>query len=199
MDQSTHVSNPESLLAGLREGEERAFGEIIRQYLHPLRYYAWTFVHNKITAEELAYDSFVKLWQARERFTNAPQVRSFLYVVTKHACLDHLKSARTRYERHTDEADSAVANEPDLEARMIQTELLEAIYREINNLPDKQRDVFRLSFLEGLSAEEISVQLGITINAVYLNKSLATKSLQRVFEGKNLLLFLSFMACFADN
>ncbi len=197
--ETTQIGQGENeLLDSLRQGEEYALRDIIKQHMHTLRYYAWTLVKDRETAEEIANDAFTKLWQARERFGSLLEVKRFLYRVAKNASLDHLKSARVKYGRATGEADGVAGNEPDLEARFIQAELMEAIYREIENLPDKQRDVFRLSFLEGFTAGEISERLGITLNAVYLNKSLATKTLQKVFRNSDFLLYLCFLACFGE-
>jgi len=193
------ISGDDSLLVGLRDGDERAFRGIIKKYLHALRYYAWTLVKNRESAEEVTNDAFTKLWQARQKFGSMLEIKRFLYVVVKHACFDYLKSMRAKWGRHTDEADELMGNEPDSEAKLIRAELMDAIYREINNLPDKQREVFRLSVLEGLAAEEIGMRLGITLNAVYLNKSLATKSLQKIFKGQSFFLYLCFLAFFGEN
>lgn len=192
------ISADELLLSALRQGEERAFQMVIKRFLHPLRYYAWTFVKRREVAEEIAYDSFMKLWQARHRFETLLKVKHFLYLVTKRACLDHLKAAHTKLGQSLEEKTDLIASELDLEARLIQTELMEVIYQEINKLPKKQREVFRLSFLEGMTAEEIGLQLGISLNAVYLNKSLATKFLQKIFKNKSLWLYVCFLIRFGE-
>ncbi|MBL1410992.1 RNA polymerase sigma factor [Sphingobacterium faecale] len=186
------------LIPGLWDGDDRVFQQIIKDFLQPLRYYAWTFVKIKEVAEEIAYDAFVKLWQERSRFQSDLQVKRFLYVVTKNKCLDHLKSADTRFRQVLDDTVEIPIADIDLEAKVIQTELMQAIYTEINNLPHKQATVFRLSYLEGMSVEEISIQLGISINAVYLNKSLAGKTLQRIFKDKGDWLYVLFLLQFGD-
>ncbi|MFC3199744.1 RNA polymerase sigma factor [Parapedobacter deserti] len=183
---------PTDLLDDFRHGKSRAFTQLIKLHNRSLRYFAWTIVKDQETAEEIANDGFVKLWQSRHKFTSLTDVRSFLYVVTRHACINHVQSAHTRRstEAHRLEAEQVMSNEPDMEAKLIELELLEAIYREIEKLPDKQRQVFQMTYLEVLSVEEISAKLGISANAVYLNKSLAVRSLQRIF--KNRLLILCF-------
>lgn len=183
---------------GLLHGDERALQQVIKDFLHPLRYYAWTFVKSQEVAEEIAYDAFVKLWQERSRFESDVQVKRFLYFVTKNKCLDHLKAADTRLRQVLDDTIDMPIADIDLEARVIQTELMQAIYKEINNLSDKQAAVFRLSYIEGLSADEISAQLGISLNAVYLNKSLASKTLQRIFKDKGDWLYVLFLLKFGD-
>lgn len=193
---SKHILHEDELTSLLVQGDERGLRQAIKDYLHPLRYYAWTFVKNKELAEEIAYDAFFKLWQRHAHFESNIQIKRFLYLVTKNSCLDHLKTADNRYRQSLDENEITAAADIDLEARLIQTELIQAIYQEIDKLPEKQAAVFRLSFLEGMKPEEISIALGISLNAVYLNKSLATKSLQKIFRTKGDWLYVLFLFTF---
>lgn len=190
---------PEDLLNEFLKGDVAAFTKIVKMYNRPLRYFAWTMVKNREAAEEIANDGFFKLWQSRRNFDTLAAVKSFLYVVTRNACLNHVQSARYRYQEGMMETEQLLSSDPDIETRLIELELLDTIYHEIEKLPSKQREVFRLTFLEGLKVEEISEKLGITVNAVYLNKSLAIKSLQQVFKGYNIMLYLLFLTYLGEN
>lgn len=190
---------PEDLLREFLNGDVAAFTQIVKMYNRPLRYFAWTMVKDREAAEELANDAFFKLWQSRDQFDTLAAIKSFLYVVTRNACLNHVRSPRYRRQESMEEVEQLLSSEPDVESRLIELELLDTIYREIEKLPGKQREVFRLTFLEGLNVEEISEKLGITANAVYLNKSLAIKSLQQVFKGYDILLYLVFLTYLGKN
>ncbi len=67
------------------------------------------------------------------------------------------------------------------------------MYAEVRKLSPTQQQVFRLTFIEGLSTDEISAQLNMTANAVFIARSKALSTLQRVFKGKDLLVFLAFL------
>lgn len=186
-------------LSDFRTGSPAAFTRIVKLYNRSLRYFAWRMVKDREAAEEIANDGFFKLWQSRSNFDTLAAVKSFLYVVTRNACLNYVQSPRHRHREDMVEAEQLLSSEPDVESRLIELELLDAIYREIDKLPDKQRSVFRLAFLEGLSVREVSEKLGISANAVYLNKSLAIKSLQHVFKGRDSLLYLLFLIFIGKN
>lgn len=190
---------PEDLLNDFLQGDTDAFTQIVKMHNRPLRYFAWTMVKDREAAEEIANDSFFKLWQSRSSFDTLAAIRSFLYVVTRNACLNYVQSPRHRQRADMVEAEQLLSSDPDVESRLIELELLDAIYREIEKLPQKQRDVFRLVFFEGLNVQEISEKLGITANAVYLNKSLAIKSLQHAFKGYDVMLYLAFLTYLGRN
>ncbi|MFC7522675.1 RNA polymerase sigma factor [Parapedobacter sp. GCM10030251] len=190
---------PEDLLNDFLQGDTDAFTQIVKMHNRALRYFSWTMVKDREAAEEIANDSFFKLWQSRGNFDSMAAIRSFLYVVTRNACLNYVQSPRHRQRAGMVEAEQLLSSDPDVESRLIELELLDAIYREIEKLPQKQRDVFRLVFFEGLTVQEISEKLGITANAVYLNKSLAVKSLQHAFKGYDVMLYLAFLTYLGKN
>jgi RNA polymerase sigma factor, sigma-70 family len=190
---------PEDLLNDFLQGDTDAFTQIVKMHNRALRYFSWTMVKDREAAEEIANDSFFKLWQSRGNFDSMAAIRSFLYVVTRNACLNYVQSPRHRQRAGMVEAEQLLSSDPDVESRLIELELLDAIYREIEKLPQKQRDVFRLAFFEGLTVQEISEKLGITANAVYLNKSLAIKSLQHAFKGYDVMLYLAFLTYLGKN
>lgn|SRR5690606_20220928 len=190
---------PEDLLNDFLQGDTDAFTQIVKMHNRALRYFSWTMVKDREAAEEIANDSFFKLWQSRGNFDSMAAIRSFLYVVTRNACLNYVQSPRHRQRAGMVEAEQLLSSDPDVESRLIELELLDAIYREIEKLPQKQRDVFRLVFFEGLTVQEISEKLGITANAVYLNKSLAIKSLQHAFKGYDVMLYLAFLTYLGKN
>lgn len=184
----------EDLINSFLKGDDEAFAQIVARYNRPLRYFAWTMVKSREAAEEIANDSFFKLWQSRSNFDTLEAIKSFLYVVTRNACLNYVKSPRNRLRGDMAEAELLLSNEQNVETRLIETELLDSVYREVQKLPAKQREVFRLLFIEGLNVEETAQELDITANAVYLNKSLAIKSLQQAFRHYDVTLYLLFLA-----
>lgn len=192
-------AQPEDLLSDFQQGDREAFTRIVAMFNRPIRYFAWTMIKDREAAEEITNDGFFKLWQSRGKFDTLAAIKSFLYVVTRNACLNHVKSPRYRHQEGMMEVEQLLSSEPDVESRLIELELLDTIYREIEKLPRKQREVFRLTFLEGLNVEEISEKLGITTNAVYLNKSLAVKSLQHAFRGYDIMLYLIFLTYLGEN
>lgn len=185
-------------ISALQQGDQAAFMQVFQQHHQPLLYFAKKIVQNNEVAEECVSDCFIKLWQMRERFASADKIKAFLYISVKNACLNYIKSPHARQSFQAEPSEELLSEQPTFFARIIQAELMDAIHREIALLPDKQRAVFRMSFLEGASTEQICQALDMTPAAVFTNRSRATETLKKVFKDKNLPLYLLFLQWIAD-
>jgi len=174
-----------SQLAGLHAGDESVLGMLFKQYNRRLLFFAKQMVKEQTVAEEIVSDTFVKLWDRRHAFKNVEGVKAFLYIATKNACLNHVKSAHARQVFDHDDIDQLATTDPDVFTDIIRAELLQKIHAEVMKLSEKQRDVFNLSYIEGLSTEEICDRLGMNPAAVFANRSRAIGTLRKLFaEGE---------------
>jgi RNA polymerase sigma-70 factor (family 1) len=191
------IDNSAAHMTGFRRGDTAAFMRTFEEHHRPLLYFARTIVTNTEAAEELVSDCFIKLWQLREQFETATNIKSFLYISVKNACLNYIKTPYARQQFQPELAEDLLSEQPQFYAKMIQAEVLDLIYREIENLPEKQRAVFRMSHLEGYSTEEICAALDMTPNAVFANRSRATETLKKVLKDKHLGLYILFLQLMA--
>lgn len=187
------MTGNETYLNELQEGHESGLHHFIRLYGKPLRFFAHNIVRNKEAAEEIVSDVFFKLWRGRVNFASVQKIKAFLYIATRNACYDYLDSPKNRVHDDIDMTDQLLHPQPDLLAKIIEAELVELIYHEINNLPDNQAKVFRMSYVEGMTTEEICDALGMTTNAVFLARSRALARLRVVFKKKQLIWYLVFL------
>jgi len=106
--------------------------------------------------------------------------------------LNYLKSshAKQHFDYELDEA--MLTADPEVYIKLIRTELMQDIDHALQQLPPKQQEVFKLSFLEGLSTEEICQTLGLSPNAVFANRSRALETLRKLLKDHTffLLFFL---------
>lgn len=163
---------------------------LFRQYHRSLLYFAKSMVRDQETAEELVADSFVKLWQRLETFESGDKVKAFLYIATKNACLNHLNSAHARQAFDVESLDILQSVDPDSYAQIVRAELMQQIYDEVMKLPERQREVFRLTFFEELNTDEIAQRLDMTPAAIFANRSRAIEALRNIFKNKQLWLYL---------
>jgi len=163
-----------------------------------LRFFAYKITKNKEVSEEIVSESFYKLWQGREKAKSVAAVKSFLYLITRNACYDHIGSS---YHKTVDLGDEllwdTVEGGKDILTHIIYTELIGQIVAELEKLPKQQAEVFRLSYLEGMDTQEICETLGTTASSVYFARSKAISALRVIFKEKDfsiycaLLLFIS--------
>ena len=79
------------LVKFLKEGNQQVFESIYEKFYGQLIVYAREYVVSDEVAHEMVQDTFLKLWEKRENLEDNTQFQSYLYRVTRNACLNHLK------------------------------------------------------------------------------------------------------------
>lgn len=165
------------------ENELESTPELLLELLHQsyydrLVYYAWTIIHDKETSRDFVQEAFISYWHQKEQVSSQlTQIRNFLYVHVKNACLKHL-----RHDKVVDKYRNLLDPDPIVEAsalnNMIQAEVLGEIHAAIAELPEGCRKISKMGYLEGLKNQEIAAQLGISINTVKTQKKRALQLLR---------------------
>jgi len=190
MQTNRHLDPYADIIEALQAGEEQALDALFSQYNRSLLYFAKSMVPSQEVAEEIVSDSFVKVWEHRTSFATIEKVKAFLFITTKNACLNVVKS--THHRQFFDYEVAALLENPDpnIHVQIVKAELMQLIYQEVMKLPAKQREVFRLTYFEDFNTEEIAQQLGMSAAAVFTNRSRAAEALRLVFKHKHKLLYL---------
>jgi len=145
-------------------------------------------------------DSFVKMLQRRDSFENLENVKAFLYVSTRNACINIYKAGKRHAEAHK-QMEWLLKNgakENAFEEEMIRAEVIAEIYKEVENLPDRAREIFKLIFIGGLSTEEIAQKLGIEMQTVRSQKARALQLLKaELLKKGNITALIYLISCFS--
>ena len=135
------------------DGSFGAFGELYSIYLDQIYRYVFYQVRDKMTAEDLTEEIFLKAWEALGRYKQRSLAFSaWLYRVAHNHVIDYFRTRRQHLA--LEEAMPAAIGNPEQEAeeKLIQQELAEAI----SYLPPQQKQIIILKFIEGLDNEEIA-------------------------------------------
>jgi len=158
-------------------GSQEAFGELYARYRERLLYFCKQYM-NEADAEDIVQNVFLKLWEKR-RFLG--EVTSFSGYIQTMAKNDILKKFR-HFDVHSRFARNLLMNEIDstneTEDTVINNDYAILLNELIENLPPKQREVFRLNRVEGLSYNEISELLQTPLENVRKQVSLALKKIK---------------------
>lgn len=188
---SKEESEEFEIICSFNQGNVQSFENIIYMFQKELTYLALSIVHHKETAEEIVNDSFLKIWNRRDKFNSIKELKSYLYITVKNGCLDFIKSPKNNTSLFVQAEEYSVPSLENIESKLIYSELLGLLMREIDKLPEKQRKVFVLSYIDGLSVKEIAKEMNISENAVSINKYEATKTIRTLFKGQYSLLLLT--------
>lgn len=144
------------------DGDLEAFGELYSIYLAPIYRYVSYQVRDKMTAEDIVEEVFVKAWKAIGTCKGKSQTFSaWLYRIAHNHVVNTLRRMNKRVSLESVEMDIEtlieVTNpEQEVEAKLARQELLEAM----TCLSQNQRQVIMLKFIEGLDNSEIAQILG---------------------------------------
>jgi RNA polymerase sigma-70 factor (ECF subfamily) len=184
-------THDKDLIDGLHRNDAAAIKQLYSQHYRSLCYYAEKLIHHKAEAEDIAVNSFIKLLNKRNGFDNLPDIKAFLYTATRNACFDFLRKEKTHEASHKEIMHlSAVAEENDLD--MINAEIMQAIYLEIENLPKQCGQVFKLIFFKGMHTAEIAAQMNISPKTVLNQKAKAVRMIRLALLKKGLLAVAAF-------
>lgn len=131
--------------------------------------YALRIVNDAEDARDIVSDSFLKVWQAIESGAEIENFKSYMYRSVRNECISFLRNRRETVEIETiADVDEDTVDTSERDA---------AIWRAIDNLPERCREVFLMSKRDGLSQDEIALELGISIKTV---KNQMTKAYSRL-------------------
>ncbi|MCD8177782.1 MAG: RNA polymerase sigma-70 factor [Tannerellaceae bacterium] len=179
-------TNQVLLFEQIRRGNVEAFEYTFRKYGPRLEAFARKFVIDPAEAEDIVQESFLKLWERRELLENV-SLTSYLFMLVRNASLNVLKHqavADTNRIRMVDlrevERLYSVDFIEDPSTILMEKELTGSVDEIMEALPEKCREVFKLSRLSGYKNREIAEQLGISEKVV--EKHIA-RALKRFREG----------------
>ena len=168
------------------------FKELYKSNAPMLIFYAGKYV-NAIAAEDLVQDVFFKIWQKRTFLFLKEGIRTYLYRSVQHACLDYLKHQEVKGDYINTVTTQLKIEEiyynDDPQSLFAEDERLELIYKEMDKLPEKCREVFTMSYLEERKTSEIAVLLNISTRTVEAQLYKALKILRGIL--LSCLIFLS--------
>jgi len=180
----------ENCLSLLNTGDPSAFRYLMVTWYPVICQYAERILKDRPVAEDMAEESFIKLWGAKKEFSSIQSVKKFLYLTTRNACINVLRSNERLERRHKEYSvlhsgeDNYALNE------IIRAEVLSEISRAVAQLPPRIRDVFTLSFIEGMKNQEIAKKLNTSVNTVKNQKVRALQLLRLSLKDKSVFILI---------
>lgn len=160
------------LIRRVAQGDRPAFERIYSMYSHPLMSYAMRMVRDRMLAEEVLQDVFLRIWKhAKSYDLRLSRPFSWAVLITRRICLDRLRRRKPpliteadliRDDRQAPEAVDETT--PRDEAR--RSDDYEMLSEMVASLPFPQRESLELAMQRGLTQSEIAQTLSIPIGTV---------------------------------
>ena len=165
------MDSEKELIELVNEGDPDAFGVLYRRYRDWVYHLAWRFTGNQQDALDVLQETFIYLLGKFPGFSLTASMTTFLYPVVKHLSL----TLRSKNRRFT--SDEEILRElpapASKETQSSRSELADVL----TVLPDEQREVLLMRFVDDMTLQEIATALNIPIGTV---KSRLHHALQRL-------------------
>ncbi|TGV00953.1 RNA polymerase sigma factor [Flavivirga rizhaonensis] len=166
----------------LKSGDKKAYDFLMDTYYGKLCSYARSLINDKNKAEDIVQNVMVTIWVNRKKINYTSSVRSYLYKsVYNEFIAEFRKNVKVIYleKKYIEAIDLVIENESlDIDR------LMTIVNKEINNLPTKCREIFILNKKEGLTHQEISEHLNISIKTIEGHMTRAFKLLNKKLGDK---------------
>jgi len=162
------------------------FEAVVRLYRPRIFRFALASTYDRDAAETLTQDCFLKAYRSRDRFRGESSLQTWLTQIACNLVRDWARNRRLQFWKRLE-----TPPEPDLvrewipdrdlspEAKAIVREQVAAVWRVAGSLPERQRTVFLLRFVEEMDLLEIAAATGIKEGTV---KAHLFRALQAVRE-----------------
>jgi RNA polymerase sigma-70 factor (ECF subfamily) len=170
-----------ALLARLRQSDHGAFDTIFRTHYAALVGLAARMLREQEAAEEIVQDVLLEVWRRRESIFVEETLRAYLYRATRNRALNHIRHDRIA-ERGQHQIEPGTPAPPTSE-RVAEGEISDAVREAVGSLPERCREVFQLSRVNGLKYSEIAETMGISVKTVEAQMGKALRLLRERLAG----------------
>lgn len=190
------------LIKELATGNPDAFMDVFNLFYPRMLGYCKIFVKDYFLAEDLVQECFVQLWNKRKTLNTEGNIERLLFVMLRNHCLNFLRDHRVEY-RNVEFQEKYVNKLENVyqidflgeEENSLEEQLSVSLNEAINNLPNRQKEVFFKTKIENHSQKDVATELGITVKAIEKNIALAKKRIRNelIHKYPTLLLFILFI------
>lgn len=168
--------------------------EMLYRRLYPaLLLYAVRYAgeQNSFLAEDCVQNAVFNAWKRRLQFESVESLKSFLYISIKNEIVSLHRKAKAS-ERYLSQLEEDVF----FQNSVIDQETQLLLYYAIRSLPERERQIFELSFIEGLKITDIAEQLNVSESTVKKTKAKALDILREKLPRELFLFFFVLKSWF---
>lgn len=197
---SYSLGDTDNLLKALSQNDQEAFKFIYLSYYDGLCAYALNFISNQDEGEDIVQDVLINLWEKRNELEIHTSLKAYLFRSIYNKFLDVYKAKKRKdsiLETIRFSTLQAIADNDDHTFPFSENQI-DALKNAIDELPEKCKQIFMLSKLQGMKYQEIADLLGVSTKTVENQIGIAFKKLRtklRLDKNESISLFLLVKVC----
>lgn len=156
------------LFRALSEQDPSALKKLYNAYGKIMYGLAWQILANHQEAEDLIQEIFLSLWRKNSYNPERGSFKTFLMLLVRSRAIDKLRSKKTAQkvlEKSGQQLQKENTGNIPLE-KTVSDEIAQRVKIALSQLPEKQRQALEMSYFQGLSQQEISQQLDVSLGTV---------------------------------
>jgi len=162
----------------IKKLDEATFELLFKSNFKSLCWFAVKYVKDLDTAKEIVQDAFISLWEKKESIDLSKPVKSYLSTMIYNRSLNYLRDNK-KFNKDIlsfeNISPDATYHQTD---KLIETEISNKINSAIEELPEKCREIFKLSSYEHLKYQQIADKLQISVKTVEAQMSKALQHMR---------------------
>jgi RNA polymerase sigma-70 factor (ECF subfamily) len=160
-------------------GDIDAFTAIVEAYHPRCIRFARAMLRNPDEAEDMVQETFVRLYRALPRYEERQRFESWLFQILGNCCRT-ANTASRRHDAHTVDDEDVLARvpSPDMPGTRFDNEWGDDVRRALAEVPDYNREIFLLHYIEGFAYDEIERMTGIKQSALKMRVKRASDMLR---------------------
>ena len=161
------IEEEKKLLGKVKKSDTLAFKKLFHNYYDSLFRFVIYKTKDRDLAEDIAQETFLRVWKNRKKITPDKSFFSLIARISTNLCYDHFRHTEVR-NRHKNQIPDFAKSHYDNPQAMTDLEILQEKIQELVNkeLPEKCRNIFLLSRIEGKTNAEIADVLSLSIRTV---------------------------------
>ena len=148
------------LVEKAKEGNEGAFNFLMNKYYPRVYASLFSFTKSKEDSEDLAQQTFIKVWQQIKSFRGDSAFFTWVYRIAINLAKNHVASSgykKQKVNSSIDQLEIDISSSENIESMLIHSQSIDDIKDFINSMPEALKTAFTLRESEGKSYEEISI------------------------------------------
>jgi len=170
--------NEFELMRGFRHGKEANFDIVFRELYPALCFFAFKIMNNRAAAEDIAQESFIKIWERRDTFQKWNVLKSYLYTTVKNASINWSKKINFQENVKKEMVRGDISEERYLFESLVAAEVMRELTTAMEKLSPQTKEVVKLIYYEGRKIKEVAAILGISASTVKTLKARALVKLK---------------------
>lgn len=162
-----------------------AFAILVEEYSERLYWQIRKMVLSHDDANDILQDVFIKTWTNIENFRGESKLSTWLYRIAINESITFINKKKSQNNISIDEDDSFLINTLEGDTYFDGDEAQKLLQKAILTLPDKQRLVFQMKYMEDMKYDDISEALGTSVGALKASYHHAVKKVEKFLGEPN--------------